>query len=251
MTLPPLPDLASLALFLGAWLTFNVVVEITPLRRRTLSHLMDHQRRNWMLTMSRRPVKIMDVGIAGGLQQGTAFFASTSLLAIGGCFALLTSTESILQILADIGLDEATNRALWEMKIIGLAMIYAYAFFKFGWAYRLFNYATILMGAMPDGDPPPPQARDVADSAGGVMVLAGKHFNRGQRAFFFSIGYLGWFAGAQVFAATTLFVLIVLIRRQFASKARALAASLHQFPSEPMADKGGMNTDTGSSKPLT
>ena len=251
MTFMTTPDIVSLGVFLSTWLVFNILVEFTPLRRRSLSHLMDMQRRNWMATMSQRPVKIMDVGIAGGLQQGTAFFASTSLLAIGGCFALLTSTDSVLRILADIGVDDTADRALWETKVIGLTLIYAYAFFKFGWSYRLFNYATILMGAMPDGDPPPPHARGFAERAAGVMVLAGRHFNRGQRAFFFSIGYLGWFAGPSVFVATTLFVTIVLARRQFASRARGLAESLHQLPSVPIDAKGALNTDTGSEKPLT
>ncbi len=31
----------------------------------------------------------------------------------------------------------------------GLALIFVYAFFKFAWAYRLFNYGAILIGAVP------------------------------------------------------------------------------------------------------
>ena len=61
----------------------------------------------------------------------------------------------------------------------------------------------------------------------------------------------GWFADARVFFVTTLFVMIVLARRQFASRARTLAVSAHQSPSEPMADKGAMKTDTGSANPFT
>ena len=38
---------------------------------------------------------------------------------------------------------------------------------------------------------------------------------------FLSIGYLGWFIGPAVFAATTIFVFIVLLRRQFFSAARS------------------------------
>lgn len=244
-------DLAALGWFIAAWLGFNIVVELSPLRTRTLSHQMDLHRHGWMRTMSRRPVRIMDVGIAAGLQQGTGFFASTSLLAIGGCFALLTSTESILKMMADLGLKGSVSPANWELKVVGLTLIYAYAFFKFGWAYRLFNYATILMGAMPEENADGP-ARDVfAEKAAGVIVLAGNHFNRGQRAFFFSIGYLGWFVDPLLLVATTFFVLAVLARRQFASRARALAASLHQLPSGPIEPAGGMKTETGSANPFT
>lgn len=244
-------DLAALAWFIAAWLGFNVLVELSPLKRRTLSYQMDLHRHGWMRTMSRRPVRIMDVGIAAGLQQGTGFFASTSLLAIGGCFALLTSTDSILKIMSDLGLEDGDSVANWELKVIGLTLIYAYAFFKFGWAYRLFNYATILMGAMPEDETEIATREAFADKAAGVMVLAGNHFNRGQRAFFFSIGYLGWFVDPRLLVATTFFVLAVLARRQFASRARTLAASLHQLPSAPIEPAGGMKTETGSTNPFT
>ncbi|TGV75855.1 DUF599 family protein, partial [Mesorhizobium sp. M00.F.Ca.ET.149.01.1.1] len=51
-------------------------------------------------------------------------------------------------------------------------------------------------------------------------VLAGKHFNSGLRAVFFSIGYLGWFVDPVVFVMSTVVLLAVLVRRQFFSAAR-------------------------------
>ena len=54
-----------------------------------------------------------------------------------------------------------------------------------------------------------------------MNILAGKHFNAGLRAIFFSIGYLGWFVGPPAFALSTLVLFAVLIRRQFFSAARA------------------------------
>ena len=38
---------------------------------------------------------------------------------------------------------------LWEAKTIGLAVIFVYAFFKFAWSYRLYNYVAIMLGATP------------------------------------------------------------------------------------------------------
>ena len=101
-------------------------------------------------------------------------------------------------------------------------MIFVYAFFKFAWAYRLFNYVAILVGSVPvlraDNHA---EAQAVARRAAGMHAVAGQHFNRGQRAFFFALAYLGWFASAYVFIATTGAVLYVMWRRQFASDARA------------------------------
>ncbi|MEM5582518.1 DUF599 family protein [Roseibium sp. AS2] len=244
-------DLAAAAWFLVAWFGFNFVVDVSPLRKKTLSFAMDNYRRGWMSSMCVREVRIMDTAIMSGLQQGTAFFASASLLAIGGGFALLDATERILQVAGDLSIPVADNRALWEIKVLGLMLVFAYGFFKFGWAYRLFNYASIIMGAVPEkGWASDDQIRKMAAQAGELNVLAGRHFNRGQRALFFSIGFLGWFAGPYVFSAATLSVLVVLLRRQFASKARSAVLS-GQYPISEAPLKSGEYTATGSSNPFT
>jgi uncharacterized membrane protein len=60
----------------------------------------------------------------------------------------------------------------------------------------------------------------------GLFTTAGRHFNRGQRAFFFALGYLGWFAGPLVLIATTTVVVLVMWWRQYKSDSlRAVAQS--------------------------
>ena len=89
---------------------------------------------------------MVDMQIMASLQNGTAFFASTSLLAVGGALALLRSTNDALAVLAKLPIDLSPSPALWELKCIGLILIFIYAFFKFAWSYRLFNYVAILLG---------------------------------------------------------------------------------------------------------
>src|SRR5690606_34400988 len=111
----------------------------------------------------------------------------------------------------------------FEIKVLGLIVILAYSFFKFGWSYRLFNYCSILIGAVPmlkEGTEHPGQIEAATLRAARMNVLAGKHFNAGLRGIFFSLGYLGWFIGPPVFALTTLLLFLVLLRRQFFSVAR-------------------------------
>jgi len=244
-------DYAAALWFLVSWFGFNLLIDISPLRRKTLSYAMEDFRRGWMMAMASRDVRIMDTAILSGLQQGTAFFASTALLAIGGGFALLDATDKILQVAGDLSIPVADSRALWEIKVLGLMLIFAYSFFKFGWAYRLFNYASIVMGAVPQRDQGEPETiRAIADKAAELNVLAGRHFNRGQRALFFAIGFLGWFAGPIVFAVLTFAVLAVLLRRQFSSRARAVVVS-GQYPSLSPDIRSGEYTSTGSSNPFT
>jgi uncharacterized membrane protein len=109
----------------------------------------------------------------------------------------------------------------WEVKVMGLAVVFVYAFFKFAWSYRLFNYVAILVGSVPVlRDDNHEEALAAARRAAAMSVVAGKHFNRGQRAFFFALAYLGWFVSAYVFIAATAAVLYVMWKRQFASDAR-------------------------------
>ncbi len=53
-----------------------------------------------------------------------------------------------------------------------------------------------------------------------LLEAAGRHFNHGQRAIFFALGYLGWFVSPYVLMATTAAVVVVMWWRQFASDAR-------------------------------
>jgi uncharacterized membrane protein len=53
-----------------------------------------------------------------------------------------------------------------------------------------------------------------------MNIIAARNFNAGLRAIFLSIGYLGWFISPYFFIITTIFINVVLIRRQFFSDAR-------------------------------
>jgi uncharacterized membrane protein len=123
-------------------------------------------------------------------------------------------------VLRELPIDLSPPPALREIKCVGLALIFIYAFFKFAWADRLFNYVTILLGAMPASeqrDTPEAEAHVIRTTR--LFEAAGRHFNRGQRAFFFALGYLGWFVSPWVLFVTTALVVIVTWRRQFASNA--------------------------------
>jgi len=215
------PDLAALAWFLAAWLGYSLVIEKSAKGRSGLNALMNAYRDEWMERLLARDVRIVDSQVTAALQNGTAFFASTSLIAVGGSLSLLRSTEQILPVMSLLPFGGVPSPGLWELKMLGLTIIFVYAFFKFAWSYRLYNYFAIMVGAAP---PPEEQesteAQAFAHRAARLCADAGRHFNRGQRAFFFALGYLGWFLGPLPFAVTTLGVVVVMWRRQFASDSR-------------------------------
>src|SRR5216684_4740863 len=91
--MPPLTplDLVGLAFFAGGWIVYAVVIEWAA--RGGLNARMDRYREVWMRRMLAREMRMVDMQIMASLQTGTAFFASTSLIAIGGALTLLRSTE--------------------------------------------------------------------------------------------------------------------------------------------------------------
>jgi uncharacterized membrane protein len=213
-------DILAVGFFILEWSVYAVTLEHSAYGRDSLSARMHAYREIWVRRMLDREARMVDMQIMASLQNGTAFFASTSLIAVGGALALLRSTNEALAVLGALPIDLTPAPALWEIKCVGLILIFIYAFFKFSWAYRLFNYVAILLGAMP-----PARLRDTPEAEAHVIRTtklfesAGRHFNRGQRAFFFALGYLGWFVSPWVLFVTTAAVVIVTWRRQFASTA--------------------------------
>lgn len=216
-----LPDILALGWFLASWIVYSLIIEKSGKGASGLNALMDKVRDRWMEEMIARDVRIVDSQVTAALQNGTAFFASTSLIAIGGTLTLLRATDQILTVISALPFSVPTTPAMWELKVVGLAVIFVYAFFKFAWSYRLFNYLAIMIGAAPPAtEKDTPAAHAFADRASRLCAEAGLHFNRGQRAFFIALGYLGWFLGPLELAFGTTAVLIVMWRRQFNSPSR-------------------------------
>src|SRR5437588_3582516 len=142
-------DLVAFAWFIVAWTGYAIHVEYVPKKRLSLNATMNAYREIWMRRMLAREARMVDMQVMAALQNGTAFFASTSLFAIGGALTMLRSTDEVLRVIATLPVGIETSRTLWEIKSIGVAVIFVYAFFKFAWSYRLFNYVSILLGAMP------------------------------------------------------------------------------------------------------
>ena len=154
-------DILAVSFFVLEWTVYAVTLEHTAYGRNSLSARMHLYREIWIRRLLEREARMVDMQVMASLQNGTAFFASTSLLALGGALALLRSTNDALIVFGSLPIDLTPSPALWEIKCVGLILIFIYAFFKFAWSYRLFNYVAILLGAMP-----PALQRDTAEAEG-------------------------------------------------------------------------------------
>src|ERR1700727_3361318 len=91
-----LVDILAVGFFILEWTVYALTLEHTAYGRDSLSARMHIYREVWIRRMLDREARMVDMQLLASLQNGTAFFASTSLLAVGGGLALLRSTHQAL-----------------------------------------------------------------------------------------------------------------------------------------------------------
>ena len=218
-------DYAAVALLLGCWWGFNAIV-FRPRSGKwaSLSRTMDRYRLGWMKVMAEREfMRMVDTMIQGSVLQGCTFFASTAIFLIGGLFAVLGATDSALEVVKDLPFAVETTRAVWQAKVLGMVTVLIYAFFKFAWAHRLYTYCIVVMGATPiGGEPDIPR---FSERAARLLGLGALHFDRGIRAYYYTMAATAWFLHPVAFMLSTLWVTGVLLRREFRSRTRTILAS--------------------------
>lgn len=214
-------DGGALAFFVVTWAFLGWLIDRSPWHKHTLSAAMKFQRQEWMRQMAAREVRLVDANIITGLQQATSFFASTALLAVGAGFALLTAADTIIGAFEESFVHLEIDRAAFYVKTAVLMGLYAYAFFKFGWAYRLFNYSAVMLAATPEAGKP--GAEEAAAAVADMNIAAAGQFTHGLRAFFLAIAVLAWFIAWYGFVIATLVIVFALANRQFNSRARFVA----------------------------
>src|SRR3954453_8959065 len=98
-------DIAAVGFFVIEWTGYAFTLERTPSGRDSLSGRMHIYREVWIRNLLHSETRMVDMQIMSSLQNGTAFFASSSLIAIGGRLALLHATNDALAILRALPID--------------------------------------------------------------------------------------------------------------------------------------------------
>ena len=214
-----LTDMAAFLALAVAWVGTGWLAERPPKWRPSVSLLMQDYRYRWMTEFLTRDPRIFDVSLIDSLRQGTAFFASASMIAIGGGVALIGNADTLQGLALDltIGVDAAHLR----IKLIVVVALLSNALLKFVWSHRLFGYCAIMMAAVPN-DFNDPLAASRARQAARINITAAKGFNRGLNSIYFALTALAWLVGSQALIVATVLTAGVLLRREFASHSRQI-----------------------------
>ena len=210
-------DSVAFLLLVIAWFGTGWLAEHPPKWRPSVSLLMKDYRYRWMIEFLTRDPRIFDVSLLDSLRQGTAFFASAAMIAIGGGVAMIGNAATVQGLAQDltIGVDASQLR----IKLIVVVALLSNALLKFVWSHRLFGYCAIMMAAVPNDYNDPlaaPRARQTAE----INISAAKSFNRGLNSIYFALATLGWLLGPEALLIATVLTGGVLLRREFASHSR-------------------------------
>lgn len=205
--------------FFICWVGYSAFADYMGKHRGTLLAVTSEYRLNWMRQMLRRENRMVDASLIGNLLRSISFFASTTIFIVLGLFTLLKYRDEASTILTSIPYATPTTPVLWEGKIFLLVAIFVYAFFKYTWSLRQYNYACIVVGAAPRCDEHNQYYEEYARNAARLVHNAARHFNMGLRAYYFGLAALSWFVNGYAFMAASAWVVMVLYRREFRSQA--------------------------------
>ncbi|MES2634658.1 MAG: DUF599 domain-containing protein [Pseudomonadota bacterium] len=221
LELLPWYDWLALAWFFGAWVGYAWFAKYWGARRPSLLATTNRYRRYWMLQATVRDPRVLDGIITQSLSSSPSFFASATIIILGGLLALLGTTDKAAEFVREIPFAARTTMLVFELKALVLLAIFINAFFRFTWSMRQYTFGALVLGSMP---PPEEFAsgkferEQFADKAGKLLGMAAETFNDGIRAYYFSFAAMAWFFSPLVFAIATGVVVAVLYLREFRSE---------------------------------
>jgi uncharacterized membrane protein len=165
-------------------------------------------------------VRVVDGVVLQNLSTSPSFFASTTILIIGGLLAVLSTTDKAHELVRELPFAAQTSVLVFDLKTLLLLVIFVYAFFRFTWSMRQYTFGALLVASAPESavfDAQGLSREAFAQKAGRVVSLAAETFNDGLRAYYFAFAAMAWYVSPLAFVFGTAVVVFVLYRREFRS----------------------------------
>ena len=220
LTLLPGLDWLAVVVFFASWAGYAYFSRHGAGSHRSVLAATNTVRRQWMLQTTYREVRVFDGVVIQNLSTSPSFFASTTILIIGGLLAVL-GTDKATELVRELPFAARTSTLIFDMKLILLLGIFVYTFFRFTWSLRQYTFGALLLAAAPEAERFVSEglSRDAfADKAGRVVGLAAETFNDGLRGYYFAFAAIGWFFSPVIFMLATLGVVTILYQREFRSE---------------------------------
>lgn len=220
LTLLPWLDWFAVVVFFGSWTGYAWFSSHGSASRTSILATTNRYRRQWMLETTARDPRMIDGLVTQSLANMPSFFSSTTIIIIGGLFALLGSTQQATEVVREIPFAVRTSVLIFDLKILLLIGCFVYAFFRFTWAMRLNTFVALAVASMPPAKEFEAGLHDrelYATRGGKLLGFAAETFNDGLRGYYFAFALMAWFFSPVALIASTVFVVLVLYSREFRS----------------------------------
>jgi uncharacterized membrane protein len=149
-SLLPWTDWVALVLFFPAWAGYAMFARQRVGKRPTILAATNRVRRQWMLQTTYREQRVLDGVVIQNLSTSPSFFASTTILIIGGLLAVLGTADKASELIRDLPFAARTSALVFDLKLMLLLAIFVYAFFRFTWSMRQYTFGALLIAAAPE-----------------------------------------------------------------------------------------------------
>jgi len=214
-------DWLALAWFIGAWWGYAAFARRRAAGGGSLLATTNRYRRLWMMQTTVRENRVIDGVVVQNLSTSPSFFASTTILIIGGLLAMLGATDEAAKLVKEIPFAARTSAFVFDLKLFVLTAVFVYAFFRFTWSMRQYTFGALLIASAPDPKDFVSGAasrEEFADRAGRVVGLAAETFNDGLRAYYMAFAVILWFFSPIAYAIGTATIVYLLYQREFRSE---------------------------------
>lgn len=211
-------DFAALIFFLAIWLGYGPLVRQFGGRFRKAALAMVEHRRAWMYSIMGREMRVADTAAVGHIMSTTGLLASTTVIVIGALLGTLINMERALPPAPPGAWLGLSPRDPLEIKLALVLGVAVYAFFTFTWSIRQANFASVLIGALPQPPVEDAQRMKIATEMGNIITEVATAHDQGMRAYYFALASVTWVAGPIPFMLATLAVVALLLRRQAKSR---------------------------------
>ena len=214
----PIIDVVALIWFVACWVGYTWFTSRKAFSSPSLLLAMRAFRHDWFTHMLARENRVGDIVALNNLSAASTFLASTCILILGGLAALLGTTEQAINVVSTIPFTRQESELVWRLKIILLIVVFVYAFFKFTWSIRQYNFCVVLVGAAPKINERPESHDDFIEIVTNIASFSAENFNQGLRGYYFALGALTWFLHPWLFVLSSALVVFVLYQREFQSR---------------------------------
>ena len=220
-TLLPWQDWLAIVWFFGSWLAYSRFTRMEDPKRPSILWATNRYRHYWVLQATSRDPRVIDGIITQNLSSTPSFFSSTTIIIIGGLFALLGTTDRASELVREIPFAVQTSVLVFDLKVLMMIGVFVYAFFRFSWSMRQYTFVALLIGSLPapaDFESGKYERAAFAARTSRLVGVAAETFNDGLRAYYMSFALMAWFFSTIAFVAATAVVLLILYNREFRSE---------------------------------